>query len=106
MPGKVLGKHGMVHREGDGYRLGVNADELTADEHRDLLAVCDSAVETYLGKRGSAAYDHRRAALGYISGSLRYEVLKRAGRTLRAVRRLHRGARHRGRPHPPAQAQR
>jgi hypothetical protein len=24
-------------------------------------------------------YDHRRAALGYLSGSLRYEVLKRAG---------------------------
>ena len=26
-----------------------------------------------------AVYDHRRAALGYLSGSLRYEVLKRAG---------------------------
>ena len=30
-------------------------------------------------KRGTAVYDHRRAALGYVSGSLRYEVLKRAG---------------------------
>ena len=27
----------------------------------------------------TAVYDHRRAALGYLSGSLRYEVLKRAG---------------------------
>jgi hypothetical protein len=30
-------------------------------------------------KRGTAVYDHRRAAIGYLSGSLRYEVLKRAG---------------------------
>jgi hypothetical protein len=27
----------------------------------------------------SAVYDHRRAAIGYLSGGLRYEVLKRAG---------------------------
>src|SRR5215831_3310396 len=33
----------------------------------------------YLQKRGTAVYDHRRAALGYLSGSLRYAVLKRAG---------------------------
>src|SRR5215471_15099272 len=34
---------------------------------------------TYLQKRGTAVFDHRRAVLGYLSGSLRYEVLKRAG---------------------------
>jgi len=33
----------------------------------------------YLQKRGTAVYGHRRAALGYLSGSLRYEVLKRTG---------------------------
>ena len=36
-------------------------------------------ITAYLQKRGTAVYDHRRAALRYLSGSLRYEVLKRAG---------------------------
>jgi diadenosine tetraphosphate (Ap4A) HIT family hydrolase len=79
MPGKVLGNHGMVVRDGDGYRLGVDPKQLGDDERHDLLKLCDEAVETYLGKRGTAAYDHRRAALGYVSGSVRYDVLKRAG---------------------------
>jgi ATP adenylyltransferase len=79
MPGKVLGTHGIVLRDGDGYRLGVDARDLTDEERRDIIKLCDDALDTYLGKRGSAAYDHRRAALGYISGSVRYEVLKRAG---------------------------
>jgi diadenosine tetraphosphate (Ap4A) HIT family hydrolase len=43
------------------------------------VRLCDEAISTYLQKRGAAVYDHRRAALGYISGSFRYEVLKRAG---------------------------
>jgi len=38
------------------------------------------AINAYLQRREAAVYDHRRAALGYLSGSLRYEVLKRAGR--------------------------
>jgi hypothetical protein len=77
MPGKVLANHGMIVRDGDGYRLGVDPSQLRDDERGDLLKL--KAVETYLGKRGTAAYDHRRAALGYVSGSVRYEVLKRAG---------------------------
>ena len=44
-----------------------------------MVRLCDEAINTYLEKRGAAVYDHRRAALGYLSGSLRYEVLKRAG---------------------------
>jgi hypothetical protein len=43
--------------------------QFTDDERRDLLKLCDEAVEAYLGKRGTAAYDHRRAALGYVSRS-------------------------------------
>jgi ATP adenylyltransferase len=38
-----------------------------------------NAIRAYLEKRGAAVFAHRRAALGYLSGSLRYEVLKRAG---------------------------
>jgi len=36
-------------------------------------------VTEYLQRRGERVYDHRRTALGDISGTIRYEVLKRAG---------------------------
>ena len=49
------------------------------EEREQLVQLCDLAIAAYLQKRGPAVYDHRRAALGYLSGSLRYEVLKRAG---------------------------
>jgi diadenosine tetraphosphate (Ap4A) HIT family hydrolase/5-methylcytosine-specific restriction endonuclease McrA len=79
MPGKVLGKHGIVERDGEGYRLAIDPSSLSSTERDELVRLCDEKVDAYLQKRGAAAYDHRRAALGYLSGSLRYEVLKRAG---------------------------
>jgi ATP adenylyltransferase len=79
MPGKVLAKHGIVKRDGDQYRLATDPSSLSSEESKELVRLCDEKVSTYLQKRGTAAYDHRRAALGYLSGSLRYEVLKRAG---------------------------
>jgi len=79
MPGKVLGKHGVVERDGDEYRLTVDPKSLSPEQRGELVRLCDEAIGTYLQKRGTAVYDNRRAALGYLSGSLRYEVLKRAG---------------------------
>jgi diadenosine tetraphosphate (Ap4A) HIT family hydrolase len=79
MPGKVLAKHGIAVRDGDHYRLTVDLSSLSLAERNELVQLCDEAINTYLEKRGAAVYDHRRAALGYLSGSLRYEVLKRAG---------------------------
>jgi ATP adenylyltransferase len=65
--------------DGDEYRLAVDPLSLSSEERNELLRLCDIAISDYLQKRGAAVYDHRRSALGYISGSLRYEVLKRAG---------------------------
>jgi ATP adenylyltransferase len=79
MPGKVLGKHGIVERDGDKYRLTIDTSSLSPEERDELVRLCDEAISVYLQKRGTTVYDHRRAALGYLSGSLRYEVLKRAG---------------------------
>src|SRR5262245_61480328 len=79
MPGKVLAKHGIVERDGTHYRLSTDPSSLSSEEQDELVRLCDEAISTYLQKRGKAVYDHRRAALGYLSGSLRYEVLKRAG---------------------------
>ena len=79
MPGKVLSNHGILAREGDQYRLVIDPASLSSEEKNELVRLCDEAIDAYLQRRGAGVYDHRRAALGYLSGSLRYEVLKRAG---------------------------
>jgi len=79
MPGKVLTNHGIVERNGDHYHLTIDPASLSSNERHELIRLCDNAIGAYEKKRGTAVYDHRRAALGYLSGSLRYEVLKRAG---------------------------
>ena len=79
MPGKVLEKHGVVEREGRLYRLGLDPAALTPEERDELVRLCDEKIYAYLQKRGGAIYAHRSAALGYLPGSLRYSVLKRAG---------------------------
>ena len=79
MPGKILAKHDIVERDGDKFRLTVDPPPSVQRSENELIQLCDAAINSYLQKRGAAVYDHRRAALGYLSGSLRYEVLKRAG---------------------------
>jgi diadenosine tetraphosphate (Ap4A) HIT family hydrolase/5-methylcytosine-specific restriction endonuclease McrA len=79
MPGPVLKRHGLVEREGDGYRLLPDVRGLTSEQRATLMRLCDEAVEDYRGRRGDRIYQHRRSAPGDISGSVRYEVLKRAG---------------------------
>jgi diadenosine tetraphosphate (Ap4A) HIT family hydrolase len=51
---------------------------LTEAEGTELVAICDAKAADYLERRGAKAYDHRRTALGDLSGSVRYEVFKRA----------------------------
>lgn len=79
MPGQVLTRHGLVARDGDGYRLAMPLDGMTDDGRDELVRLCDAKVVEYLQRRGAKAYDHRRTALGDLSGTVRYEVLKRAG---------------------------
>jgi hypothetical protein len=76
MPGPVLTRHQLVRREGEGYRLVPEVQQLTPDERGELLRLCDEAVENYTGRRGRKLCDHRRIALGDISGTARYEVLR------------------------------
>ena len=71
MPGKVLTKHGIVVRDGADYRLTTDLSLLSSQERNELVRLCDETISVYLEKRGAAVYDHRRAALGYLSGSLR-----------------------------------
>jgi hypothetical protein len=79
MPGRVLGRHGITERSGDGYSLKIDTTGFSIGETEELIRLCDAAVESHLGVRGEQVYRHRRLALAYVPGSMRYEVLRRAG---------------------------
>jgi 5-methylcytosine-specific restriction endonuclease McrA len=48
-----------------------------AAERHEIMALCHAKVDAFLEKR-SDPWSHRRKSAGYLSGTLRYEVLKRA----------------------------
>ncbi|QNP44480.1 HIT domain-containing protein [Sphingomonas daechungensis] len=78
MVGRVLtSKPDLVRREGREYEL-VAAPELSQDERRELIGICDEQIARYLAARGAAVWSHRRRQGRILSGSIRYEVLKRA----------------------------
>jgi ATP adenylyltransferase len=68
MPGKVLGKHGIVQRDGNEYRLAIDPSSLSSEERDELVRLCDEAISAYLQKRGAAVYDHRRGRFGLPLG--------------------------------------
>ena len=79
MVGKVLRNHGLVERDRNEktYRL-VDFDSLEEYEIEELIELCQKKLAEFLDKRGKLVFQHRRKSAGYISGTLRYEVLKRA----------------------------
>jgi ATP adenylyltransferase len=77
MVGRVLTNRGVVMRNGPIYRL-LGYDKLTPEQVQQLKDACDSKLAEYVARRGGAIWEHRRRSAGYISGTLRYEVLKSA----------------------------
>ena len=77
MVGRVLTKNrGLTTRAGDVYSL-VGFPELTPEQVRELKEICASKIAEYLQRRKDP-WSHRRKSIGYVPGTLRYEVLKRA----------------------------
>lgn len=81
MVGRVLTANGIVQpiksgRQIIGYQL--NTAGLTDQDRRELLALCDQRLEDFLNKHGDTVWQHRSNGDGYVPGSVRYEVLKRA----------------------------
>jgi len=78
MVGKVLTKNrGITERTGNKYRL-IGGEELSPDQVNILITLCQKKIEEFETKRGIAVWEHRRRGHRPISGSMRYEVLKRA----------------------------
>jgi ATP adenylyltransferase len=77
MVGRVLTKNrGIVEREKDNYQLD-GFGTFTPKEVSELEAICDQRIASYLEKHEDP-WSHRRKSTGYVSGTLRYEILKRA----------------------------
>ena len=79
MVGKVLAKHGIVERDRatKDFRL-IGFESLDTNQVNDLVSRCQKRLEGFCEVRGDAIYQHRNQSKGYISGTLRYEILKRA----------------------------
>jgi ATP adenylyltransferase len=76
MPGAVLRRRGVIDYQNGAYSIP-GFDEMTAAERHEIIALCHAKVDDFLEKR-SDPWSHRPKSAGYVSGTLRYEVLKRA----------------------------
>jgi diadenosine tetraphosphate (Ap4A) HIT family hydrolase/5-methylcytosine-specific restriction endonuclease McrA len=79
MVGKVLRNHKIVSRNKDSkeYSL-VDYETLSSSEREHLKELCKQRLIEFIENRGKTIFDHRRKSSGYISGSIKYEILKRA----------------------------
>jgi ATP adenylyltransferase len=77
MVGRVLRRHGIVEKKDDGYYL-IGYEDLDDEQVERLIELCEAKLDEYKTKRGKRLWQHRKASAGYVSGTLRYEVLKRA----------------------------
>jgi ATP adenylyltransferase len=77
MVGRVLANHCIVEKDKQTYRL-IGYKNLTEGQRQELIKMCHLKLEAYVQQRGDAIWQHRKKSTGYISGTLRYEVLKRA----------------------------
>ena len=53
-------------------------DELKPSEVKELIQICQKKIDEYIKKRGKKIWEHRKKSSGIISGSIRWEVLKRS----------------------------
>lgn len=77
MVGRVLTNRQVVKRDGANYEL-LGYAKFTPAQVQELKDACDKKLAEYIAKRGDLIWEHRRQSAGYISGTLRYEVLKGA----------------------------
>lgn len=80
MPFKFLSKHlKEIKRDKENYTF--EGFDLTESQRQELIELCKEQLDKYINKRGiDNILQHRKKSSGYISGNIRYEVLKRAKR--------------------------
>ena len=81
MVGKVLTQNGAIESIKNGRRIvgyKLATVDLSGQERAALVELCQQRLSAYLDQRGDGIWGHRGIADGYVPGSVRYEVLKRA----------------------------
>ena len=79
MVGKVLANRQVTNRQGSVHHLN-GFSELNQEEIDELINICMDKLVEYEDKRGDKIWEHRATDREAISGSVRYQVLLRAGR--------------------------
>ena len=79
MVGKVLNKNGITVKDKNKHSL-IGFNELTKEQTEELINLCRDKLIQYEDKRGDKIWEHRATDREAISGSVRYQVLLRAGR--------------------------
>jgi diadenosine tetraphosphate (Ap4A) HIT family hydrolase/5-methylcytosine-specific restriction endonuclease McrA len=77
MVGRVLRKRGVVEKDGRTFEL-LDFDSLAPEQVADLIGQCEQKLAEFKERRGAKIWQHRKLSEGYISGTIRYEILKRA----------------------------
>jgi diadenosine tetraphosphate (Ap4A) HIT family hydrolase len=77
MPLKVLGKHGIVSRDGDLVTL--NIEKLTLEQKAQVKMICEKKLQEYVSKRGLSIWDYRLLDRNPIPDQDYYRVLKESG---------------------------
>ena len=81
MVGRVLTKNSVVEPIKNGQKIigyKLITDDLKEAQTASLVSLCEEHIDGYINKRGDSLWQHRASESGYISGSSRYNVLKRA----------------------------
>ena len=55
-----------------------NFSKLSNIEREEIKNLCDKKIRDHINSRGNKIWEHRSKASGYISGSIRWQVLERA----------------------------
>ena len=79
MVGKVLSNHQITIKEKSTHQLN-GYSEFTPEQIDELINLCMDKLVEYEEKRGDKIWKHRATDREAISGSVRYQVLLRAGR--------------------------
>ena len=66
-----------MKKEGKEFEL-LDFNLLSAEQITELIGTCQKKLDDFKERRGAAIWQHRKMSQGYISGTIRYEVLKRA----------------------------
>lgn len=77
MVGRELRRHGVVYKDKKIYGL-LGYTSLTPDEKDLLIGQCEKKLKEYIEKRNDTLRSHSMQSSGNISGSLKYEILKKA----------------------------